>query len=87
MSDTEDLEKITSIDSTLYTYQKEKILSDLENCMILNNASRSYCIKACPKCGSKTPSWTRGDRANSGTQMLVCHSCNHRTVADYGLLA
>ena len=86
MSDTEDLEKITSIYSTLYPYQKEKLLSDLENCKILNNASRSYCIKVCPKCGSKTPNWTRGGRANSGKQMLVCHSCNHRTVVDYGQL-
>ena len=60
----------------------EKLLSDLKNCMILNNASRSYCIKVCPKCGSKTPNWTRGGRANSGKQMLVCHSCNHRTVVD-----
>ena len=86
MSDTEDLEKITSIYSTLYPYQKEKLLSDLENCMILDNASRSYSIKVCPKCGSKTPNWTRGGRANSGKQMLVCHSCNHRTVVDYGQL-
>lgn len=85
MSDTEDLEKITSIYSTLYPYQK-KHLSDLENCMILNNASRSCCIKVCPKCGSKTPSWARGSRAHSGKQMLVCHSCNHRTVVNYGQL-
>ena len=80
------VEKITSIYSTLYPYQKEKLLSDLENCMILDNASRSYSIKVCPKCGSKTPNWTRGGRANSGKQMLVCHSCNHRTVVDYGQL-
>lgn len=37
MSDTEDLEKITSIYSTLYPYQKENLLSDLENCTILNS--------------------------------------------------
>ena len=86
MSDTEDLEKVTSIYSTLYPYQKEKLLSDLENCTVLNNASRSYCIKVCPKCGSKTPNRTRGGRANSGKQMLLCHSCNHRTVVDYGQL-
>ena len=86
MSDTEDLEKITSIYSTLYPYQKENLLSDLENCTILNNTSRNYCIKVCPKCGSENPRWTRGGRANSGNQMLVCHSCNRRTVDDYGQL-
>ena len=86
MSDSEDLEKITSIYSTLYPYQKENLLSDLENCTILNNTSRNYCIKVCPKCGSENPRWTRGGRANSGKQMLVCHSCNRRTVDDYGQL-
>lgn len=55
MSDTEDLEKITRIYSILYPYQKEKLLSDLENCMILNNTFQSYCIEDCPKCGSETP--------------------------------
>lgn len=86
MSDTEDLQKITSMYSSLYQYQKDKLLSDLENCAILNKTSQSYCIKVCPKCGSETPNWTRGGRANSGKQMLLCHSCNHRTVVDYGQL-
>ena len=80
MSDTEDLETITSIYSSLYPYQKGKLLSDLENCTILNNASRSYFIMFY----SKVLNWTRGGRANSGKLMLVCHSCNHRNVFDYG---
>lgn len=66
MSDTEDLQKITSMYSSLYQYQKDKLLSDLENCAILNKTSQSYCIKVCPKCGYETPNWTRGGRANSG---------------------
>ena len=81
MSDTEDFEKITSIYSTLYPYQQENLLSDLENCTILNNTSRNYCIKVCPKCGSENPRWTRGGKANvvSGFSARHIRYCRHES--------
>lgn len=80
MSDIEDLEKITSIYSTLYPYQKEKLLSDLENCTILNNACRSYCIKVCPKCGSETPT---GPEAAEPTPENRCVSATHAIIGPW----
>lgn len=86
MSDKQDIERITELYSTLYPYQKEKLLSELDEFQTLNESSHSYMVKVCPKCGSPDPQWTKSGLANSGKQMMLCHSCHHRTVVDHGQL-
>ena len=67
-------------------FAKEQIDKAIINHIHSKRASKTYCLKACPKCGCLNPKWKSGGRTNSNKQMLKCPECGKRTCVDYGQL-
>lgn len=73
------------IDS-LYPFQLECLTKAYNDYEKINEESKQFNLKTCPKCGSLNPRFVKSGFSSTGKQMMRCHDCNKRIVVDHGQL-